>query len=495
MRERALSTGLELRNYDPAPRRRAWGRRRRIARVAKRSTAVNRTLFTVLAIAADALTITLSSIVVGLVYHQAYLGVNGMFEIFAGLGVSVSVFFVTVNLLAQEYDVANYLNFGANARRAVLVWNVTFFTMLVVFFLTKESAEFSRVSIAFFFLVGLVCLALVRTIAVYHVRQSAAAGRIASLRALLVGEEDSLRDFLTLYEPWTVGIDIVASAVLRGGNSLREDLALAAASARVLRPDDIFILLPWSRTEAIDACVEAFTQVPASIHLGPQRVLDRFAKARVSRIGSIASLHLVRRPLNSIERALKRAFDLVVGSLMLVLLTPLILVIGVAIKIDSPGPVFFLQRRYGFNQEVFHIVKFRSMTVVEDGSAVRGAIRNDPRVTNVGRILRRSNLDELPQLVNVLRGQMSLVGPRPHALIHNQQYEKTIADYARRHNVKPGITGWAQIHGLRGEISSDAKMSARVQHDLYYIDNWSFGLDLRILVFTLLSPKAFQNAF
>ncbi len=492
--ESVLTTGFELRDFDKTRRRRPWSRRVG-ARAGKRSTAVSRALFTVLAIAADAITITISSIVVGIVYHQSFYGVGGMFEIFAALGLSVSILFVTINLLAQEYDVANYLNYGANARRAILVWNTTFFTMLVVFFLTKESAEFSRVSIVIFFAVGLVCLAIVRAAAVYHVRASAGAGRIVSLRALLVGEENSLHDFLARYEPWTVGIDIVASAVLRGGESLREDLALAAASARVLRPDDIFILLPWSRTEAIDACVEAFTQVPASIHLGPQHVLDRFAKARVSRIGSIASLHLVRRPLNSIEQALKRAFDIVAGSILLVLLTPMFLMIAVAIKLDSSGPVFFLQRRYGFNQEVFHIVKFRSMTVTEEGSAVRGVTRGDARVTRVGRILRRASFDELPQLVNVIQGRMSLVGPRPHALVHNQQYEKTVADYARRHNVKPGMTGWAQIHGLRGEITSDTKMHARVQYDLYYIDNWSFGLDLRILAFTLLSPKAFENAF
>ena len=160
------------------------------------------------------------------------------------------------------------------------------------------------------------------------------------------------------YQPWTVGVDIVASAVLRGDTTLKDDLALAAASARVLRPDDIFIMLPWSRTEAIDACVEAFTQVPASIHLGPQRVLDRFAKARVSRIGTIASLHLVRRPLNALEQALKRAFDIVAGCTLLVLLVPLFLLIGLAIKLDSKGSVFFLQRRYGFNQETFRILKF-----------------------------------------------------------------------------------------------------------------------------------------
>ena len=169
--------------------------------------------------------------------------------------------------------------------------------------------------------------------------------------------------------------------------------------------------------------------------------------------------------------------------------------IALAIKLDSPGPVFFLQRRYGFNQETFRILKFRTMTVTEDGAAVRGATRDDPRTTRVGRILRRINFDELPQLINVVRGQMSLVGPRPHALVHNQQYEHTIANYARRHNVKPGMTGWAQIHGLRGEITSETKMRLRLEHDLYYIDNWSFGLDLRIFAATMLSPKAFENAF
>ena len=135
------------------------------------------------------------------------------------------------------------------------------------------------------------------------------------------------------------------------------------------------------------------------------------------------------------------------------------------------------------------------MSVAEDDRTLRSATRRDVRVTRVGRILRRTSIDELPQLLNVLRGEMSLVGPRPHALVHNQQYERTIADYARRHNVKPGITGWAQIHGLRGEVVSEDTMRTRVEHDLYYIDNWTLGLDLRILGHTVLSPKVFANAY
>ncbi len=436
----------------------------------------------------------MSALVAGITYHTFYYHVGGMFDTFAAIGISVAVLFVAFNAAQHEYAISTYLNFGANCRRAIFVWNATFFTTLVVFFLTKESAEFSRAAMMLFYGCGLVSLVILRCMIVYHVKANVSTGRVAAARIVLVGEEGELRDFVARHQPWTVGIDIVASAVLRGDDTLKEDLALAAASARVLRPDDIFIMLPWSRTSAIDACVEAFTQVPASIHLGPQRVLDRFAKARVSRMGPIASLHLVRRPLTFVERSLKRAFDIVAGCGLLVCLTPLFFLIAMAIKLDSPGPVIFLQHRYGFNQETFRILKFRSVSVTEDGSAVRGVVRDDPRVTRVGRVLRRANIDELPQLLNVISGQMSLVGPRPHALVHNQQYEHTIADYARRHNVKPGMTGWAQIHGLRGEITSETKMRSRLEHDLYYIDNWSIGLDLRILAVTLLSTKAFENA-
>ena len=150
--------------------------------------------------------------------------------------------------------------------------------------------------------------------------------------------------------------------------------------------------------------------------------------------------------------------------------------------LESGRPLFFRQRRYGFNQQEFRIIKFRTMTALEDGDVVRQARRNDPRITRVGRFLRKWNIDELPQLINVLKGDMSLVGPRPHALSHNREYERKIALYARRHNVLPGITGWAQVNGLRGETDTDEKMRARVDHDLYYIDNWSLWFDLRILL-------------
>jgi len=157
--------------------------------------------------------------------------------------------------------------------------------------------------------------------------------------------------------------------------------------------------------------------------------------------------------------------------------------------------VLFLQRRFGFNQKPFRIIKFRSMRICEDGPDIRQASKDDPRVTRVGRWLRRWNIDEVPQLLNVIKGEMSLVGPRPHALSHDREYERRISSYARRHNVKPGITGWAQIHGLRGETDTDDKMRARVEHDLYYIDNWSVWLDLQIVIRTVISRASYRNAY
>jgi lipopolysaccharide/colanic/teichoic acid biosynthesis glycosyltransferase len=170
-----------------------------------------------------------------------------------------------------------------------------------------------------------------------------------------------------------------------------------------------------------------------------------------------------------------------------VALLPLLTVVSLLILAESGRPLFFRQRRYGFNQQEFRIIKFRTMTTLDDGDVVPQARRNDPRVTPLGRFLRKWNIDELPQLVNVLKGDMSLVGPRPHALSHNREYEQKIALYARRHNVPPGITGWAQVNGLRGETDTEEKMRRRVDHDLYYIDNWSPWLDLRILLLTLFS--------
>lgn len=460
----------------------------------RRTSAFVRAQFSLIAALVDAGVITVSALVAGVIYHGLFYHLTGFGWRFGELGLVMGLLFVVFSVLRGEYQIGVYLTYAGHARRTLLVWNLCFLTALLFVFVTKQTADYSRAAALAFYGFGLFALVTARLMAVSNVKTSAIVGKISALRIVLIGHEAEVRDFTSRYTPWLSGVDIVASFVLRGKETLREDVALARASARVLRPDDIFILLPMTETEAIDACVAAFMKIPASIHLGPQRVLDRFSSAHVSRIGKMYSLQLVRRPLTLVEIVTKRAFDLAVTIPLIVLLCPCLILVALAIQIDSRGPVFFMQRRYGFNQETFRIIKFRSMTVTEDDKTLRQATRNDPRITRVGRFIRRWNIDELPQLLNVLRGEMSLVGPRPHALVHNHNYEQSIADYARRHNVKPGITGWAQVNGLRGEIAEEAFMRRRVEHDLFYIDNWSIGLDIRILAMTLLSRKAFENA-
>lgn len=443
---------------------------------------------------ADVAAIIASAVGAGLGYHWLAYGWAGPTDMFAKIGLFVALLFIVANTMRSEYEISNYLTFNGHMRRTFALWNVAFVGSLAFAFLTKTTGAFSRATVVFFYAGGALALLAGRAALVHFVRSSARAGTISARRVFLVGYEKEVEAFSDRHQPWANGMRIVAAAVLRGPDTLADDLALAAASARMLRPDDVYILAPWSETVTIDACVETFLRVPASIHLGPERVLDKFIDARISKFGSVSSLHIVRRPLTSFEVAAKRLFDICVAGASLVLLAPLFALFALAIKLDTRGPVFFLQRRYGFNQEPFRIWKFRSMTTMDDGRHVAQAQRDDPRITRVGRFMRRTNIDELPQLINVLRGEMSLVGPRPHAMAHDQKFEQTIAFYARRHNMRPGITGWAQVNGCRGETDTEDKMRMRVEYDLHYIDNWSALLDLKILWLTIFSRKAYRNA-
>jgi Undecaprenyl-phosphate glucose phosphotransferase len=460
-----------------------------------KNTALLRGSFAVMATLADVGAITLTAIIIGNVYHAVAYGVQGMTENFLQLGLFIALIFTLSNVMRQEYSIARYLSFSGHGRRSLVLWNIAFIGALASAFVTKTTAEWSRVTFVCFYIFGFVALCLTRAALIHFVKASAAAGGVSARRVFLVGFEDDMHKFIERYSPWTAGLHIVAASVLRKDGDLREDLALAAASARMMLPDDVFVLVPWSDEATIDACVDAFLRVPASLHLGPERVLDRFVDARIHKVGTIASLNLVGRPLSTLDVFVKRLFDIVAAASALVLLSPLFLIVAVLIKRDSPGPVLFLQRRYGFNQEPFRIVKFRTMTTLDDDRHVKHTAENDVRITRIGRWMRRYNIDELPQLLNVLIGQMSLVGPRPHALAHDQLFEQTIALYARRHNVKPGITGWAQVNGFRGGISDDAKIRMRIEHDLFYIDNWTLLLDLRILFLTVFSRKAYRNAY
>jgi putative colanic acid biosysnthesis UDP-glucose lipid carrier transferase len=257
----------------------------------------------------------------------------------------------------------------------------------------------------------------------------------------------------------------------------------------------VYLALPISPAPRIEELLKELRDTTASIYFVPNIFAFDLVQARYVEINGMPVFSICDSPLQGMSGVWKRAFDVLLASLVLLLFWPALLVLALAIKLSSPGPVLFKQRRYGLNGEEILVYKFRSMTVCEDGPIVAQAIERDLRVTRVGAFLRRNSLDELPQILNVLEGKMSFVGPRPHAVAHNEEYRKLISGYMIRHKVRPGITGWAQVNGLRGETSTVEKMQQRVQYDLDYLKNWSLGLDLKIIARTSLIVLRDRNAY
>ena len=280
----------------------------------------------------------------------------------------------------------------------------------------------------------------------------------------------------------------------RSGEILGE-LADLAAYVKSNRVDLIYITLPMASQPRIVKLLEELHDTTASIYFTPDIFLFDLIQARVSTIGGMPVVSVCETPLSGLNGLIKRASDLALASAILVFILPVMLVIAAGVKLSSPGPVMFRQRRYGLDGREIIVYKFRSMYVTEDGKVVRQATRDDPRVTPFGAFLRRYSLDELPQFINVLQGRMSVVGPRPHAVTHNEMYRRLIKGYMIRHKVKPGITGWAQINGLRGETATLDRMKDRIAYDLAYLRNWSLRLDLLIILKTVFVVLKERNAY
>jgi len=257
----------------------------------------------------------------------------------------------------------------------------------------------------------------------------------------------------------------------------------------------IFISLPMSSQPRIQKLMDELPDTTTSIYFLPDIYIFDLMQARFDYIGDIPVVAMNESPFVGIDGVVKNTSDFVLAILIIILLSPFMLCIALAVKITSPGPIIFKQRRYGLNGEEIVVYKFRSMTVSEDGPDVVQAKKNDQRFTKIGGFLRRTSLDELPQFINVLQGRMSIVGPRPHAVAHNELYRKLIKGYMLRHKAKPGITGWAQVNGWRGETEELDKMKGRIEHDLYYLKNWSIWLDLWIILRTVWIVLRKDNAY
>jgi Undecaprenyl-phosphate glucose phosphotransferase len=379
---------------------------------------------------------------------------------------------------------------------------IAFFLFLSAMFVFKVTGTYSRGT----FIIQLFSVALadsaLRAGALSWIRSAIAHGILEASRVVIIGSDSGYQSVLAGLAHQGVKVARVfdfpkslPSTENGSGNLDLDFIRRIVSESRSIGPDDILILADHNDLKISGDLAYLLSELPASIHLLPGGDLRFLRAARPGELGTQPTLQVVSRPLSTFDRLVKRTFDIAAAATGLVVLAPLLLLASIAIKLDSRGPIFFRQIRHGFNNEPIRVLKFRSMTVAENGNAFRQARKVDPRVTRVGRILRRTNIDELPQLINVLSGEMSIVGPRPHPVALNEQYEALIAPLMRRHKIKPGITGWAQINGCRGETSTVEKMQERLKYDLYYIDNWSFLFDMQIILLTLFSSKAYTNAY
>jgi Undecaprenyl-phosphate glucose phosphotransferase len=388
--------------------------------------------------------------------------------------------------------------------RHIFLWRglgsvaLAFSIFVTILFFTQSAEAYSRGSLVF--QVGCVGITVTSARAIFYswLQGAIASNRIEARRVVLIGDVSHCLKFASRLK--TSGVETIGSFQMpvrevNRATSCHQAIQHLISQLRGLRADDVIVLATNNVMPTIFEFATSLGELPVGVHVVPIEELNTLASLQIAKFDTLQTIQVCRPPLSMFDFCVKRAFDIVSASIGLIVLSPLFLIISIAVKLDSPGPVFFRNTRHGFNNEPIRVLKFRSMTTIEDGESFTQATKNDPRVTRIGQIIRQTNIDELPQLINVLRGEMSLVGPRPHATAHNALFNTVITPFSRRHNVKPGITGWAQVNGYRGATDVLEKMQRRIEYDLYYIDNWSFLFDLKIIVMTLFSKRAYLNAY
>jgi Undecaprenyl-phosphate glucose phosphotransferase len=399
------------------------------------------------------------------------------------------------------YHVGALRNFIAMAVRLATGWTLLFLVTLAVFFFLKIGDQVSRVWLLGFYGVGATALLTERLIVTLGVRHLTRTGRLERRTAIVGGGEGGEALIRALEAQRDTGLRICGvfddrnddrSPDLVAGYPKLGTIDDLVEFARRTKLDLVIFTLPISAEARLLTMLRKLWVLPIDIRLSAHMSKLRFRPRSYSYFGAVPVLDVFDRPIADWDIVVKWVFDKVVGTVALIALSPVMLATAIAIKLDSKGPVLFRQKRYGFNNEQIEVLKFRSLYhEMSDHAAAKQVTKNDPRVTRVGRFIRKTSLDELPQLFNVvLKGNLSLVGPRPHAVhakTSNRAYEQVVDGYFARHKVKPGITGWAQVNGWRGETDTDDKIQRRVEHDLYYIENWSVLLDLFILVKTPIS--------
>jgi Undecaprenyl-phosphate glucose phosphotransferase len=414
--------------------------------------------------------------------------------------------FIALLALIASLGFKHYLGVQTQSRDRFM-WNglgailLAFSLLLSLLFVFKITDWYSRGTFFFQFFGAIAAMLIVRGLVHAHIRHGIQTGMVEARRAVLIGDDSSNVEILEnlrhsgIRSVGTLQFPCIHGYTVPGVGAFSHNIRKLVERCRSFRPDDIIFLATPSDLPRISYVADALSELPVTVHIIPTGAKDLWASAKVANFGGIVTIQVLHPPLSASDLSAKRAFDICIAGLGLLVLSPFLLIVSLAIRLDSCGPVFFRQKRHGYNNEAIRVFKFRTMTTTENGHQFKQAVKNDPRVTRLGRILRRTSIDEFPQLVNVLLGEMSIVGPRPHPIALNEAFAERISPFSRRHKVKPGITGWAQVNGFRGETDTLEKMQRRVEHDLYYIDNWSFLLDLKIILLTMFSKRAHTNAF
>jgi Undecaprenyl-phosphate glucose phosphotransferase len=393
-------------------------------------------------------------------------------------------------------------------KRVIISWATVLGAVAVTGFLFKVSSDFSRAWFLIWALSGMIVLLICRLFVSWRIRRWARNG-IMERRAVIVGGGPNAQALIRALEQQPdndiriCGIfddrDDKRSPPIVAGYPKLGNIQELIEFARIAHIDMLIVSLPISAEERILMILNKLWVLPVDIRLSALNNHLRFRPRAYSYIGSVPMLDIFDKPINDWDSVAKRIFDIVFSLLGIVLLSPIMLATAIAIKLDSKGPVIFKQKRHGFNNEVVNVWKFRSMyTELSDPTARNVVTKNDPRVTRVGRFIRKTSIDELPQFFNSLTGSLSLVGPRPHAVTahtHNVLFNEVVDGYFARHRVKPGVTGWAQINGWRGEIDNNDKLRMRTEYDLFYIENWSLWFDLKILFLTPVRLLNTDNAY
>ena len=449
---------------------------------------------------ADTFVIVTTSIVCGIAYQFA-IG-NSFPSIFphAAVGLLASFIYILRMSGLGYYDFPSCAKPHVETSNILIYWFTTGLLLAFFAFLLKIGVAYSRGAFVLFYFLAPVGLLGVRRATKSALASAIARGALGRRDIILIADPDEAARL----RPQDMLVFSGTADVNKFTLSRKGDLSGEAANARILTSAinfvrangcrEILLAFPWTDTDRIDLVRDFIKVLPVSAKLLPDsrvRSLTNYSAASPQPL----ALEVQRAPLSPAERLAKRTMDVVMASLALGLLLPVMALTAIAIKLDGPGPIIFRQRRKGFSGKEFVMLKFRTMTVQEDGAAVSQAARNDPRVTPIGRVLRSASIDELPQLVNVLGGDMSLIGPRPHALAHDNQFQDMVSDYAFRHHVKPGLTGWAQCNGSRGATPSVKEIEQRVKLDLWYINNWSLLLDFQILLKTFFEVLRKRNAY